>query len=103
MNPDIYFASGTYVGIMEYTKSDADNNFVEIIPNPFQHYLTVKSLRGAIDQITLFDVLGRQLKSWEIQNEAVVKLDVRGLPCGLYFIKVKTKAKRFIKKVVKVK
>ncbi|MGB3341373.1 MAG: T9SS type A sorting domain-containing protein [bacterium] len=100
---DIYFASGSYVGIQEYVKSDVVKDFVEVLPNPFQRYLTVKSLQADITQIALFDVSGRQIKSKEINNGAAVKLDVQDLPGGIYFIKVKSKEKTFIKKVVKVK
>jgi len=103
LNPDVYFAAGQYVGISEYNGKNQTSTFIQLFPNPFHHVLTIKCEGNDIDKVELFDVLGRRVRHIDINNKGLIKLDVRDLSTGIYFIKVEAGEKSLIKKIIKVR
>ena len=117
---DVYFAAGQYVGIKEHVNLELINDFVQIYPNPFRQMaeirwqITEDRLQTADNglQIKIYDISGRVVKSFNLKA-TILNLqsvvwngeDDQGhlVPSGIYFIKVETKNRYLVKKVVKVK
>ena len=102
-NSDIYCAVGQYVGISEYNGENQTSTFIQLFPNPFHNVLTIECEGGEIDRIEIFDVAARRVRHIDINNKGLIKIDVRDLPAGIYFIKLETENRYLVKKVVKMK
>ncbi len=65
----------------------ADNANLRVFPNPTDGLLTVETLNGRqIQELVLFDGLGRQVASQSNRNQ----LSMQALPKGVYLLRVKT-------------
>jgi hypothetical protein len=66
-----------------------DNDNLNIFPNPTSDQLNIQSKHGMVDEITLFDVVGKEvLKQYIHATECTINLN--NLHNGLYFIRIKT-------------
>lgn len=67
----------------------ADN--IKVYPNPANDYIYIKNTHKyiQIQQVQLFDLLGKQLLSQNV-NESTHKLELSSLPKGIYMLKVST-------------
>jgi hypothetical protein len=73
------------VGIPEYDK------MVNIYPNPVQDFLTVELSEGTeIDNISLYDIQGRLVETFQETSLQTAKFDVRHLPAGIYILHIRT-------------
>jgi aminopeptidase N len=91
------FGFGEEVGINEW------ENKIEVYPNPTTGELRVKSLDLRVDEIEIFDVLGKKRKT-ESRRQKTDKdflLDISSLQAGTYFIKIKTDKGTVSKKIIK--
>ncbi|MCL2289322.1 MAG: T9SS type A sorting domain-containing protein [Bacteroidetes bacterium] len=72
-----------------------------IYPNPTTGELRITNYKLQVTDVEIFDVLGRKLLSPMslISSEAVV--NISHLPAGVYFLKIHTKDKLIVKKVLK--
>ena len=69
----------------------ADNANLRVFPNPTDGLLTVETLNGRrIQELALFDGLGRQIASQSNRNQ----LSMQALPGGVYLLRVKTEDDR---------
>ena len=68
-----------------------------LFPNPSNGVVTVKA-NGLIN-ITLFDVVGQQIISFNTDNDEV-SVDVSDLCNGVYFISMKTNDRTLVKKIL---
>ncbi len=103
LNPDVYFAAGQYVGIKEQVCKKTLRDVVQLFPNPFHNVLTIECEGSEIDRIEIFDVTGRSVKGVELNDKRAANLEVRDLPGGVYFIKIKMNGGLLVKKVIKIK
>ena len=71
---------------------------VTIFPNPVEDYFSVKSSQGNIDQVRVYNISGKLVKS-VIQNYE--KIDLSDLTAGVYSISVTIQQEVFFKKLVK--
>jgi hypothetical protein len=115
-NPDIYFASGAYMGINEHTSNTSYLPAIKIYPTIFKNYLSMKlqdlKLNDKSLVIKIFNVSGRLIKSFKIGDYLENPLirwkgsDRTGTQCpaGTYFIVVlKDKQILQTQKVIKIK
>ncbi|HTA60922.1 MAG TPA: T9SS type A sorting domain-containing protein [Bacteroidia bacterium] len=79
----------TLSGITNYNTTSS----VKIYPNPANNKITVDAKN--IDEVTLFDMLGKQITSTK-ENE----IDTSNLPNGVYFIQVKTNTNTSTQKII---
>lgn len=66
-------------------------------PNPAKTEITISLLTNEDSEIELFNVLAEKLISIKNQN----RIDISGLPTGIYFVKVKQGTNLFTKKIIK--
>jgi hypothetical protein len=71
------------------------NDELKVYPNPATNELTIASGKK-MSSITIYDVVGRIVLERTVNSEQV-NLDVSGLNCGLYFVRVNDVAVRFVK------
>ncbi len=100
---DLYF--------LRFQKPIIGGNFLKIqdeniilTPNPTSNQLNISITDNNlhIEQIEIFDIMGKQVKSLNINAQNVnYNIDVKKLPAGVYFVKVETNKGSIIKKFVK--
>jgi len=73
---------------------------LNLYPNPTNDKLTVKSEHSTMTTLCLYDVIGKEIRRYTI-NEMSTVLDVIHLCKGIYFLKIETEngtvTKRFVK------
>ena len=83
------------VGINDYEQS------VSLYPNPNNGRFTINNEQLTINNVQVYDVYGKLLKTVE-GNANTVELDVRELSAGMYFVRISTEkgvvTKSFVKK-----
>lgn len=86
--------------VVDETLSLEDNslnqNNISIFPNPAKNYISISSNQN-IEEITLFDILGKRIKS--VRNTTT--LDVSTLTNGIYLASIQTVSGTTTKKVIK--
>ena len=87
------------------TTSDPDaktNENVQLYPNPVANELTVSASNEAVSEVIISDSTGKTVKkqSFASQN-SVEKINVSGLPQGLYFVKVVSDKNTYVSKLIK--
>lgn len=66
----------------------ADKGAINVYPNPFNDRITVSGAKTG-NKVTLYDVTGKKLASWDIADERKEQiLSIRDLPAGTYMIRV---------------
>ncbi|KJD33340.1 hypothetical protein PK35_05635 [Tamlana nanhaiensis] len=78
----------------------ADDDSFKIYPNPVNNYLNVTiSHSESIKSLKIYDVFGKTILENELNRSEPI--DVSGLQKGLYFIKVETETKAYVRKFLK--
>ncbi|WCM41489.1 T9SS type A sorting domain-containing protein [Flavobacterium sp. CBA20B-1] len=73
-----------------------------IYPNPATNVVNISNSDNMpVQQITVYDVNGRQLSSQTFQNETEIQLNVTNLASGTYMLHLQTKQGTAVKKLVK--
>ncbi len=78
---EMEFAATISVGI---TQEDVDN--ITIFPNPVNDYFNIKNPNGAAIQIILYDVLGKQVKTYDA--DGVSNFYMGDVQSGRYFARI---------------
>ena len=111
-NGDLYVAGGfTHINNINFNRIARYPNFIQniqgviankikIYPNPVNDQLLIQSSHIKMEKIKINDVLGKEIYSKQI-SETTYQLDVSFLKGGLYFLIIKTKDGRVVKKFVK--
>jgi hypothetical protein len=73
-----------------------DQNNISIFPNPAKNYIAVSGTE-IIEKITLFDILGKRIKS--VRNKTT--LDISNLTSGIYLANIETPSGTTTKKIIK--
>jgi len=76
-----------------------DNLEVEVLPNPFDESLYVRSSDQKTQLVRLFNVQGQVVL--EKKMEVAATIDTSLLPIGFYFLEVSNASKTLVKKIVK--
>ncbi len=72
----------------------------EVYPNPTHRALTLHYAQGNIDQVCLYDIYGKMIRS-DMVGDATVTLDLSTLATGTYFLRIHTPEGMVTKKIVK--
>jgi len=91
--------------VLNYTTAVRDISgeaFFDVFPNPAADFLalTKKTLDGTVWQVELLDANGRVRQSALLDDSAVQTLDLEDLTAGVYFLKIRTSAAQWARKVV---
>ncbi|KAA3639413.1 MAG: T9SS C-terminal target domain-containing protein [Bacteroidetes bacterium] len=86
------------------TENINSNNGMEVFPNPSSGNFTVKWKENFTEtaQMLVFDQLGKLITSVQIPSGInVMQLELRGQLPGIYFLKVTTKNRTYLQKIIK--
>lgn len=85
-----------------FARSDSYNKTqMSFFPNPISTGSEINVYCStAVSKIDLFDLKGRWINTFNIQDESSFKLDISELPKGLYFAKAETTEEILIEKIV---
>lgn len=74
-----------------------------IYPNPFRDKIFIEKgkLNISINQIIIFDIIGRTIFQKDVNTSELVEIDVSDLLCGPYFIKIVSDESLIITKIIK--
>ncbi|MEG0696384.1 MAG: T9SS type A sorting domain-containing protein, partial [Algoriella sp.] len=80
---------------------NVNNNLksLQLYPNPADNIVNIKSLSN-LQTLTVIDFTGRVLKEQKNINQKDVKLNISGIPKGIYIIHVKTEQESVSKKLI---
>ena len=89
-----------FVQAVSTEKFDTSSVFIS---NPVNDELTIKGLNQSIKQISVYDLLGKQVISGNLSDDTIsTNLDVSSLTTGLYIVKLEGEnGASFTKKIVK--
>jgi hypothetical protein len=76
------------------------NDQISIVPNPFDHTLTIRTQETGMQNIELINALGQIIYQGAYQGPSI-QLETRHLPQGIYFLTLNTKAGKLVKKLIK--
>ncbi|MDF2436576.1 MAG: hypothetical protein K0Q95_952 [Bacteroidota bacterium] len=83
------------------TIQTTSNSFpTQFYPNPCSGFLTIKTLNNDEKEICIYDLLGHCLMSKTNASGSDMTIDLSDQPKGVYFIELKTKKEKVVKKVV---
>ena len=73
---------------------------IKIYPNPARDMVSITwdNTLDDIVEIKLLDALGQE---WSIQKGREDRIDLSNLPDGMYIVKLKTRNKEYVKKLIK--
>ena len=81
-------------------ESDQPNSSIVLFPNPSRSEFFLKSTNAPIQQIRIFNLMGKELENKAIYKEGVT-INIANLPAGIYLVEVITAKERIVKKLVK--
>jgi len=61
---------------------------IDIYPNPAANFFIIYNYKATNSQISLYDISGRRIKNIK-SNEATTRINVSGLPNGVYVLTIK--------------
>ncbi len=77
---------------------DLSKNAINIYPNPVKNKLQINTNNAAIQEITIYDILGKTI----LKSQSSIRvLDVSQLKSGMYLIKIKTDYGTSTKRIIK--
>ena len=78
-----------YVDMPELTVvNDIQLENKKLYPNPFRNHITVAGTNNGVEQIEIFDTLGKKIKYYVGNDLQDVNIDVSGLEVGTYMLRV---------------
>ena len=88
----------SYSNIISINVQDLTNNKIEIYPNPTTNKVSVKGSKAELEQIQLFNSLGRKVTiSITRKEDTEATIDLSNLKNGMYYIKTKTTTNKVFK------
>ncbi len=75
-------------------------NQLRVYPNPTQHQITIENGDMLMNEITVFDILGKEVKHVYISTSKST-LDISDLQKGMYLLKIKSGTSFMTKKIIK--
>ncbi len=78
-----------------------DSKEIIISPNPARNYVDILSTTSMLQQIEVFDALGRKVLENDDLNKMETQLDISGLLTGTYIMKIHLVSGSFIKRLIK--
>jgi hypothetical protein len=84
---------------LSITKFDNLEDSLKLFPNPTNQFITIQY--GNMNKISVLDLHGRTLRVENINNKNEYILDLNTFSSGVYFLKMETESKTFLKKITK--
>jgi parallel beta-helix repeat protein len=85
-------------------ENNDEADLLSIYPNPAQDKINItSSIPDVLKQslVSICNIQGEQIMEYQYQNTDIIKLDIKELSKGIYFIKLKTKKNIIFKKFIK--
>ncbi len=73
---------------------------IKVFPNPATSFFVLASPYYTIQNVALYDLQGKQVKTFEGDEVGTPRFDVSDLPAGVYFIGMDIEGTRVVKKLV---
>jgi hypothetical protein len=96
---DIFIAK--YTGTGTGVNKMIGNNNIKISPNPISSTITITIPKSIYANITITNLTGKQVATYNLQNTTIETIDVSNLPEGVYFVSLKSDEGVITKKIVK--
>ena len=80
---------------------ESTSNEITLFPNPTTGQFTIENGQLKIENIEVYDMLGKKQAIFNCQLSAVNSIDISHLPAGVYFVRIQTETSIEIRKVVK--
>ena len=93
--PNVRFCLEGNVGVVNATKADKS---ISVYPNPANSNLTIANIESTDLNIEIMDITGKVIKQQALNGASKITLDISNLSSGIYFIKIGSEFKKFIKK-----
>ncbi|MBK6815739.1 MAG: T9SS type A sorting domain-containing protein [Chitinophagales bacterium] len=90
--------SGDARGNFESGSIELTNLIVNIYPNPASDYILIELDQKCIGNISILNLVGNVIVNMEI-NSLNIRIDLTGLPEGIYFLDIQTDTDRVVKKI----
>jgi hypothetical protein len=102
------FGNGMKVGDIStsITETQDRNLSLEIFPNPARNELSVISYLLSVQEIAIYDLVGKQVFSQPQTSNLkpqTISINIAGLSPGIYFVKVNAEKKSATEKLVIIK
>lgn len=81
------------IGVPSYEQQTG----ISLFPNPANTELNIQFANAQNGTMEIFDAFGKCVRSENLQNENSKRVNVEGLPSGIYFIRVNELNMRFVK------
>ena len=73
-----------------------------LYPNPANSVVNITNAENmVVEQVTIYDIAGKQLSTQNFNNEAEIQLNVENLASGTYMLHLQTKQGTAVKKLLK--
>jgi hypothetical protein len=104
VDPTVWVCRYTGPSVQEHASQIVSPN-IHIEPNPFSHILNIdySNLRNTNVDIRIFDITGREVMHYAVEDKTRASIDTRSLPGGVYFIEIRAGAHRVVEKGIKTK
>ncbi|APY07957.1 hypothetical protein BWZ20_06405 [Winogradskyella sp. J14-2] len=78
-----------------------NNNTVNVYPNPSNNVININIENSTIDSVALFDLSGRQIKSFNTQSNNNVQISLQDVSTGTYLLKIVSGSEQITKQIVR--
>lgn len=89
--------SGTIVS----NRAILSEKVVKVFPNPVNDIVNIAIENEEIQQITLFDTIGKTIQNWQTPNTSIYSISMRNINSGIYFLHIETNNGTTVQKIVK--
>tara|TARA_R110000850_G_scaffold73760_1_gene161906 strand:- start:36192 stop:36857 length:666 start_codon:yes stop_codon:yes gene_type:complete len=86
--------------VLNVPNFDHPEEEISIYPNPTAKEFFIESPFASLQNIVLYDLQGKQVKTFEQEEIETPRFDVSELPGGVYFIAMEVEGRRLVKKIV---
>ncbi|MDR1180701.1 MAG: T9SS type A sorting domain-containing protein [Bacteroidales bacterium] len=77
------------------------NNIKLLYPNPTTGKLTIDNEQSKIENVEIFDVMGKMQKATTNKQNGEITIDISHFPVGVYLVKIKTEVGITTQKIIK--
>ena len=85
------------LAVEDYLSESSDNSKLVLYPNPTKNLINIKLNDYLIDEVVLYDISGKKLKSFTEKNS----IDISNFAAGIYILKIRSENQVFESKIIK--
>ena len=99
---ELFKVANVALAIDDFNENSINNDLdITIYPNPTLDVLKINSNQTTLKSIQIFNLLGKEIKSYKKENANQNTFDVSNLKTGLYILKINTDKGSVTRKIVK--